>query len=126
LFGLKLKGSDEHKAMVALPSGMFVDVAELAASVGLDLKPTVNGDNISFSTLLIPGTTPKGIASVVEIEGELVVVIFGGEVHGEASATYFVVKKTKEDDEKINGCNAVYGLFIASALLPFVVKRKNK
>ena|GEM_PF-4404969 len=125
LFGLKLKGSEAHKVMIALPSGTFVDVEELAASTGLDLKPTVNGGNITFSTLLVPGTTPRGVASVVKIEGELVVVIFGGEVDDEASATFFVVKKTEEEKEKETGCNAVYGLFIAAALLPLVVKRKK-
>ncbi|MCL2147385.1 MAG: SYNERG-CTERM sorting domain-containing protein, partial [Synergistaceae bacterium] len=76
-----------------------------------------------------PGTTPRGIASVVEIEGELVVVIFGGEVDDEASATYFTVKKTEKekekDEEKEYGCNAAYGLFIAAALLPFVVRRRK-
>jgi hypothetical protein len=128
LQGLKLKGGEKHKVMLALSTGTLVDVEELAASLGLVFKPVLAGDYISFSTLLVPGTAPRGLVSIVEIEGEQVVVIFGGEVDNEASATYFIVKKTEEEEKdkcKDSGCNAAYGLLITPALLPLIFRRKR-
>jgi M6 family metalloprotease-like protein/Synergist-CTERM protein sorting domain-containing protein len=128
LLGMKLKGSKKHKVMLGLSSGTLVDVEELANSIGLGFKPTVTEDYISFSTLLIPGTIPSGLASVVEVGGEPVIVIFGGEIDDEASATFYTVKKKTIIEEKCDesGCNVAYGLLAVFALLPLLAIRRHR
>ena len=123
LLGLKLKGSEKHKVMLDLASGNQIDVEKLVSAAGYNFKSAVGKDYITFATLLISEAAPGGLASVVQVEGKPVIVIFGGEMDGEASATYFTVKKTKEDDPII-GCNALYGLFVVFAIVPLMVIRR--
>ena len=129
LLGMKIKGSDKHKIVLSLSSGN-VDVEELASSAGLNFNPAVDGDYITFKTLLIPEAVTNG-ASVVEIAGQPVIVIKGGEVEDEASATFFAVKKEEEGKKKLReriedifGCNVAYGSFTMFAALLLLIKRK--